>query len=184
METLPDEPGLGESAPAEGGEGFDDLGAFSLDTPAAEPFAPPESASPESAAPESFDLPALDDVSFSEPVEGFSAEGAPSASDEPSLDAPLPSFDEPMPSLDEPSFGEPSAEPPSFDEASFGEPSFETPSFEETAPPDIGGETPSGGFDLDAAALGGAETGAALDEFPSEPAADAGHGVPWRRESR
>ena len=165
METLPDDLGLGAepdalepaaAAPAEGGEGFEDLGEFSVDTPAADAFAQPESGSPESAEAESFDLPSLDDVSFSEPVDGLSAEAAPSGFEEPSLEAPLPSFDEPMPSLDEP-----------LPEAS----SFEAPSFEETPPSDVGGEAPSSGFDLDAPGLESAETGGALDELPSEPSA-------------
>jgi hypothetical protein len=168
METLPEDPaesgrGTGEdsapaeAAPTEGGEAFEDLGAFSMDAPAAETFAQPESGSPEdltaagfempqegeSTGAESFDLPALDDVGFSEPVESFGSEDAPLAQ-EPSLDASLPSFDELMPSLEEPS--------------------LEAPSFEEAAPTDIVGEGPSTGFEE-------AETGAAMDEFPAEPPA-------------
>jgi hypothetical protein len=183
METLPDdlaEAGLGtgpeletsapaEAAPPGGGEAFEDLGAFSMDAPAAETLAQPEPDSPEdftaagfetpqegeSAGAESFELPTLDDVSFSEPVDGLSSEAAPPAQ-EPSLDEPLPSFDEPMPSLEEPSL-----EAPSFEAAS-----PEAASFEEAAPSDVVGEGLSSEFE-------GAETGAAMDEFPSDlPAAD------------
>ena len=129
METLPDEeteagpatgtepgaPGPAKADSATGGEAFDDLGSFSLEAPEAGAFETPESESPEdltgaafeapqpggSAGGEGLGLPNLDDLSFSEPVEGISSEGAGPPPAEPSLEEP---------SLDQTAISEPASE--------------------------------------------------------------------------
>jgi len=156
METLSaeeTEPGPGAEP---GGEAFEDLGAFSLEAPEAGAFEAPASESPEgltgaafeapqageSAGAESFELPNLDDLSFSEQIESPTTEAPPSG--EPTLEEPIPSLEEPIPSLEE-------------------------PSFEQAAPSEPAGEGPISGFDLDTATFEGAGAGTEADQFPTEP---------------
>jgi TolA-binding protein len=172
MESVPGE----ETTPAPGGETFEDLGAFSLDAPPADAFETPAQEFPEPESPsadlpqpgetagsESFELPNLDDLSFSEPSGAASVE-TPRDEPLPSFDVPVPAADEPMPSFDEPA---PSSLP------SLEEPALE--SFGETAEPGTEAEAPGAGFDLDTATFAGPGE---IDQFPSggEPAAapDAG----------
>jgi hypothetical protein len=165
-----------DSAPESGP--LDDLGSFSADAVDESSESPAE---PEST--ESFDLPNLDDLSFTEPTgqepsfdapaDSFEAP-APSSLDEsmPSLDESMPSPDEPMSSLDEPmsSLDEPmpSLDEPSFDQAEQSEPAEPTESepAEPAAPPE---EPGIAGFDLDSATLADGGSGGGLDEYPTEP---------------
>jgi hypothetical protein len=130
-------------------EGIEDLEPGNLQADLAQMETLPDEAgletgaAPEAAA-ESFDLPSLDDVSFSEPAPSLDEAEASAAEPGSSFEEPAASFDEPAPAFDEapPSFEEPAA---SFDEPtqafgetaeSFGEPapSFETPPLDEEMP--------------------------------------------------
>ena len=124
LETLPAEET--EPGPAE------DLSGAAFETP--QPG--------ESAGAESLDLPDLDDLNFSEPIEATS-EAAGSSSVEPSLDEPIPSFAEPASPLEE-------------------------PSPDQVVPPEPAAAGPIPGFDLDAGTLGSADTGTGMDQLPSE----------------
>jgi len=96
----------------------------------------------EAAGAERFELPNLEDLSFSEPVEGAPAEQAEPSFDEPVLGEPSPSFDAPLPSP-------------------------ETPDLSEAAAP--AEEGPIAGLDLDAAAFESAG-GSGADQIPAETA--------------
>lgn len=149
MEALPEdlgqpEPGPGEEAAPStepGGQSFEDLGSFSLDeaeAPAAMPtteetFAPEAPAMPEPGEPAEaggFELPSLEDLSFSEPLEAAPALQEPSPV-EPSFEAPQePAFEAAPPEtgpeegLPEEPAAKQEAAAPTFAEESLGEESL------------------------------------------------------------
>ncbi|MGA2974035.1 MAG: hypothetical protein ABSF77_01865 [Spirochaetia bacterium] len=153
MEALPEDLGQPEAGPGEeavpaaqpGGESFEDLGSFSLDeaeAPAAMPtteetIAPEAPALAEPGQPaeaEGFELPSLDDLSFSEPLEAAPAPQEPppgEPSGGPSFEAPQEPAFEALPPEIEPQEGppeEPGAEQPAaapaIEEESLGEESL------------------------------------------------------------
>jgi hypothetical protein len=192
FESLPDE----TVEPPAAGEPLEDLGSFSLpeESGAAAAEEPSEaggafdipSAGAEAAGSESFELPNLDDLSFSEQAEPAGEAGPESAEpSEPSFELPAePAFDQPEPTL-EPSAAEssefelpaePSSEP--FAEPTGAEPgptfdldsaAFEVPGGEAEAPSE---EMPSPEFAAPSPAPGGEESGAGLEGLGEESLGD------------